>query len=146
MHKTGTTFLQWNVFHFVDANYLWHAFYKSWLNDLLNLKKDVDYKKIEKKLSKLIKENKVNIFSEENIYTYQFTKEDDRFKRLERIKKAFPKAKIIFGTREAKDSLVSWYVEYVAVGGILNYQDFHDKFMKIMNYLEPDEHETSSAM
>jgi len=136
MHKTGTTFLQWNVFPFVDANYLWHIFYKSWLKDLLNLEKEVDYKKIKQKLSKLLSKEKVNIISEENIYTYQFTKKDDRFKRLERIKKVFPKAKIIFGTREAEDSLVSWYVEYVAVGGILDYEGFLKNFMNLkkLNY------------
>ena len=76
MHKTGTTFLQWNVFHYVDANYLWHIFYKSWLRDLLNMKKEVDYQKIKNKLSTVLSTKKVNIFSEENIYTYQFSKID----------------------------------------------------------------------
>ena len=129
MHKTGTTFLQWNVFHYVDANYLWHIFYKSWLRDLLNLKKEVDYQKIKTKLSKVLSIKKINIFSEENIYTYQFTKMDDRFKRLDRIKKVFPEAKIIFGTRNKEENFVSWYVEYVAVGGVLDFQGFLDKHL-----------------
>jgi len=124
MHKTGTTFLQWNVFHYVDANYLWHIFYKSWLRDLLNMKKEVDYQKIKNKLSTVLSTKKVNIFSEENIYTYQFSKIDNRYKRLERIKKVFPEAKIIFGTRKKEENLVSWYVEYVAVGGVLDFQGF----------------------
>jgi len=136
MHKTGTTFLQWNVFHYVDANYLWHVFYKSWLKDLLNPQKEVDYEKIRSKLSRILRNDKVNILSEENIYTYQFTKEDDRFVRLERIKQVFPEAKIIIGTRKEEQNLVSWYIEYVAVGGILDFQGFLDRFMNMekLNY------------
>ena len=131
MHKTGTTFLQWNVYPFLDVNYLWHFFYKSPFKDILTLKKEVDYEKVRQKLSKILSKDKVNIISEENIYTYQFTKEDDRFKRLDRIKKVFPKARIIFGSRKAEDSLISWYVEYVAVGGVLDYQGFLDKYMNL---------------
>ena len=136
MHKTGTTFLQWNVFHYVKANYLWHFFYKSWTKNILNPHKNIDYQKIKNKLSKVLKNDKVNIISEENIYTYQFTKEDERFIRLERIKKLFPDAKIIIGTRKEEQNLVSWYVEYVAVGGILDFQGFMDKFMNMqkLNY------------
>ena len=136
MHKTGTTFLQWNVFPFLDAKFHWHIFYKSWLRDLLDLKKEVNYEKIKRKLSRTMSKDKVNIISEENIYTYQFTKEEDRFKRLERLKIAFPKAKIIFGTRKPEDSLVSWYVEYVAVGGVLDYDGFLKYFMNLdkLNY------------
>jgi hypothetical protein len=131
MHKTGTTFLQWNVFHFVDANYLWHVFYKSWLKNLLNPEKKVNYNKIKDKLSSILKNDKINIISEENIYTYQFTKKDDRFVLLDRIKKVFPEAKIIIGTRKKEENLVSWYVEYVAVGGVLDFQGFLDKYMNL---------------
>ena len=131
MHKTGTTFLQWNVFHFVNANYLWHIFYKSWLKDLLNINKKVDYDKIKNKLSSTLKKDKINIISEENIYTYQFSKKDDRFILLDRLKKVFPEAKIIIGTRKKEENLVSWYVEYVAVGGILDFQGFLDKHMNL---------------
>ena len=136
MHKTGTTFFQWNIFPFLDANYLWHVFYRSNFKDLLNLSKDVDYKKIKQNFLEILRYDKVNIISEENIYTYQFTKKDDRFERLERIKKVFPKAKIIFGTRKAEDSLISWYVEYVSVGGILDYQGFLKNHMNLdkLNY------------
>jgi len=131
MHKTGTTFFQWNVFHYLNIKYHWHIFYKSWLRDLLNLKKKVDYDKINTKLSKILSKDKINIISEENIYSYQFTKKDDRFERLDRIKKVFPKAKIIIGTRNKEDNLVSWYVEYVAVGGTLDFQGFLDYHMNL---------------
>jgi len=129
MHKTGTTFLQWNVFHYVDANYLWHIFYKSWLRDLLNLKKTVDFQNIKNKLTKILSKEKINIFSEENIYTYQFTKIDDRFLRLFRVKQVFPDAKIIFGTRKKEENFISWYIEYVSVGGVLDYQGFLDEHL-----------------
>ncbi len=131
MHKTGTTFLQWNVFHFVDANYLWHVFYKSWIKDLLNIEKKVNYEKIKNKLSSILKKDKINIISEENIYTYQFSKKDDRFIILDRIKKVIPEAKIIIGTRKKQENLISWYVEYVAVGGVLDFQGFLDKHMNL---------------
>jgi hypothetical protein len=129
MHKTGTTFFQWNVFPYIDAKFHWHIFYKSWMKDVLNLNKEIDYSSINRYIKKILSNKKINIISEENIYTYQFSKEDDRFKRLQRIKKIFPKAKIIIGTRAMEDSIVSWYVEYIAVGGILDYKGFIDKFM-----------------
>jgi hypothetical protein len=135
IHKTGTTFLQWNVFHFVDANFLWHIFYKSWLKDVLKLNKNPNYKKIKEKSDKILSKDKVNILSEENVHCYQFSKDDTRFERLDRIKKIFPKAKIIFGTREKEENLVSWYVEYVAVGGTLDFQGFLDNYMN-MNKLD----------
>ena len=49
MHKTGTTFFQWNVFHYLNANYLWHVFYRSWAKDLLDPSKKIDIKKIKEK-------------------------------------------------------------------------------------------------
>lgn len=129
MHKTGTTFLQWNVFHYIDANYLWHVFYKSWLKDFFTVKKEIDYENVKQKFQRILRSDKLNIISEENIYTYQFSKFDDRFLRLERIKKIFPEAKIIFGTRKKEENLISWYVEYVADGGVLDYNGFLEKHL-----------------
>jgi len=136
MHKTGTTFFQWNVFHYLDINYLWHVFYKSWSKDLLDPSKKVDIEKIKENFSKILNKDKINLITEENIYTYQFSKEDDRFIILDRIKQVFPEAKIIFGTRKRDENLISWYVEYVAVGGILDFQGFLDKHMNLekLNY------------
>ena len=45
MQKTATTFLQWNVFHYLDVNYLWHIFYKPFLKGFLDFRKKVDLKK-----------------------------------------------------------------------------------------------------
>ena len=140
MHKTGTTFLQWNVFPYVDANYLWHAFYKAGIGGALDTSKEVDIEKIKERFDSLISDEKVNIISEENMYTYQFTKEDDRFTRLERIKQLFPEAKVVFGKRNKDESLVSWYVEYVAVGGVLDFQGFLDKYMNLEK-LDPEPYE-----
>jgi hypothetical protein len=131
MHKTGTTFLQWNVFPYVDAKFHWHLFYKSEFKNILDLDKEPDSKKIQNYIQNNFSKNKLNIISEENIYTYQFTKEDDRFKRLDRIRKVFPEAKIIIGTRKAEDSIASWYVEYVAVGGTQDFQGFLKNFMNL---------------
>jgi len=49
MHKTGTTFFQWNIFHYLNANYLWHVFYCSWAKDILDPSKKIDIKKIKEK-------------------------------------------------------------------------------------------------
>jgi len=131
MHKTGTTFFQWNVFHFLNVNYLWHVFYRSWSKDLLDPSKKIDIKKIRDNFSKILRKDKINLITEENIYTYQFSKEDDRFILLDRINQVFPEAKIIFGTRNKDENLISWYVEYVAVGGVLGFQGFLDKHMNL---------------
>jgi len=131
MHKTGTTFFQWNVFHYLNVNYLWHIFYRSWAKDLLDLSKKPEFEKIKEKFSERLRSDKINIITEENIYTYQFTKVDDRFELIDRVKKVFPEAKIIFGTRKKEENLVSWYVEYVAVGGVLDFQGFLDKHMNL---------------
>ena len=42
MQKTATTFLQWNVFHYLDVNYLWHIFYKPFLKGFLDFRKKVE--------------------------------------------------------------------------------------------------------
>ena len=131
MHKTGTTFFQWNVFHYLNVNYLWHVFYRSWCRDLLDPTKKIDTKKIKENFSRILRTDKINLITEENIYTYQFSKEDDRFVLLDRIKQVFPDAKVIFGTRNKDENLVSWYVEYVAVGGVLDFQGFLDKHMNL---------------
>lgn len=136
MHKTGTTFFQWNVFHYLDVNYLWHVFYRSWCRDLLDPTKKIDTKKIKENFSKILHADKINLITEENIYTSQFAKKDNRFLLLDRIKEVFPVAKIIFGTRNKDENLVSWYIEYVAVGGVLDFQGFLEHNMNIekLNY------------
>jgi hypothetical protein len=78
-----------------------------------------------------LENKKVNLISEENLYTSMFSKEDDRSIMLDRIKTVFPNAKIIFGTREKDEILPSWYKEYVAVGGVLNYEDFLEAHMNL---------------
>jgi len=131
MQKTATTFLQWNVFHYLDVNYLWHIFYKPFLKGFLDFRKKVDLKKTKDTFPMYLKEEKVNLISEENLYTSMFSKHDDRLIMLDRVKTVFPKAKIIFGTREKDEILPSWYKEYVAVGGVLNYEDFIDTHMNL---------------
>jgi hypothetical protein len=131
MQKTATTFLQWNVFHYLDVNYLWHIFYKPFLKGFLDSRKKIDLKKIKETIPNFLKNDKINLISEENLYTGMFLKEDDRLLMLDRIKTVFPNAKIIFGTREAEDILPSWYKEYVAVGGVLNYKGFLEKHMDL---------------
>jgi hypothetical protein len=131
MQKTATTFLQWNVFHYLDVNYLWHFFYKPFLKGFLDFKKKVDLEKTKRIMPSYLEEEKINLISEENLYTSMFSKEDDRFIMLDRVKTVFPNAKIIFGTREKEEILPSWYKEYVAVGGVLSYDEFLDSHMNL---------------
>ena len=74
-----------------------------------------------------------NLLSEENLYCDMFNKGETRFQLLDRITKLFPKAKIILGVRDKKKLLISWYKQYVAVGGTLKFDDFIEKVMNIEN-------------
>ena len=63
MHKTGTTFFQWNVFHYLNVNYLWHIFYRAWSKDLLDPSKKIDIKKIRDNFSKILRKDKINLIT-----------------------------------------------------------------------------------
>ena len=133
MPKTATTFLQWNVFHYLkDVNYLWHIFHKPWIKNIIWHEKQVDLEKAKKKFQNYLVEDKVNLLSEENLYMNYLIKKDDRFEILKRIKYLFPKAKIIFGIRNKEEIIISLYKQYVATGGTKSYQYFLD------HHINPD--------
>lgn len=138
MPKTATTFLQWNVFHYMDVNYLWHIFHKAWIKNIIHYDKKLDLKKAKNKIQKHLKKDKINLLSEENLYTDYLVKKDDRFIILDRIKQIFPEAKIIFGIRNKQEILISWYKQYVATGGTQGYEYFLKNHMnqKKLDYEE----------
>lgn len=138
MPKTATTFLQWNVFHYLDVNYLWHIFHKNWIKNIIFYDKELDLDHAKSKIEQCLKPDQINLFSEENLYTDYLVKKDDRFILLDRIKYIFPEAKIIFGIRDKKTLLVSWYKQYVATGGTKDYNYFLENIMnkKKLDYKE----------
>lgn len=131
MPKSATTFLQWNVFHYMDINYLWHIFHKSWLKDIMDVNKEVDLQKMKEKMQNYLSNDKINLLSEENLYSNYLIKQDDRFIILERIHTIFPDAKIIFGIRKSNELLISYYKQYAATGGTLDFKNFLKKHMNL---------------
>jgi len=141
LQRTGTTFLQTKVFPYIDelnlVDFERHSKNKYvFRGDILiktmmqNIEKyDVDH--VRSKVHNRMRDDKVNLISEENINCGMWMREDKRFDRINIVKKAFPDAKIIFGTREKADLLVSWYNKYVICGGVLEFDDFVDKFLNI---------------
>ncbi|RLF30481.1 MAG: hypothetical protein DRJ99_02410 [Thermoplasmata archaeon] len=138
MPKTGSTFLQWDFFRYArDINFLFKKEgLKKLLMEIRNIDKDIDYEEIKQKFSQYLVNDKPNLVSEENLYCSMWDKRDDRFILLDRIKHIFPNAKIIIGIRDKKKALVSWYKQYVAVGGTFSFDDFIDKVMNLnkLNY------------
>ncbi len=131
MPKTGSTFLQWDVFrHAKDINFIFRG---PALNKIVAGIKDrkVKLPSLATKVEQFLYEDKPNFISEENLYCDMWTKEDNRYEYLERIKQLFPKARVIFGTRDGEKMLVSWYKQYVAVGGTLSFEEFLSQVMNL---------------
>ena len=130
--KTGSTFLQFDVFsHMKDINFVFKDIknmqeaFDDWLFSTIKItKKPIDSKTINEHLPSYLSENVSNLISQENFYCSMFVKNDDRFILLERINKLYPRAKVILGIRDKKKLLVSWYKQYVAVGGTLSFDGF----------------------
>lgn len=104
LHKTGTTFLQQQVFPLVEnVNFI------TSFNDILLKKIDND---------------KINIISNETLSgTYDY----DRYYIADRLKLLFPDAKIILGIRDKDSWVCSCYSEFVKHGGTLTYEEYIDK-------------------
>jgi hypothetical protein len=132
--RTGTTFLQDSVFPNIDdINIVNFYGYKGLIHDVLARREiqkilidieSFDTELAYNEINKFIIEGKFNLITNENIYCKMFKKDDKRFEKIDKIKEIFPKAKIIFGTRNSDDLLLSWYKKYVVNGGVLSYSDF----------------------
>lgn len=111
MPRTGTTFFQHEVFPKLNIRYISPDFFK--YGHIGTLAEFYNY---------IIKED--TLISNENIYCDMWSKEDDRFERLEIIHKLFPHAKIIFGIRNKEALKRSWYKKSIGVGAIWSYDEF----------------------
>lgn len=124
MQRTGTTFLQLEVFPKIKGINLVN-FYKKppklWHNMVIN--KSIFSEEIRSR----IKAGQKNLISNENIYCDMWSERDERFKVLDKIKIFYPNGKIIFGVRNKNDLLLSWYKKYVVSGGTCSFKEFKQK-------------------
>ena len=91
MQRTGTTFLQHEIFPKLSIRYITPSFFR--YGDIGTLAERHSY---------VLKED--TLVSNENIYCDMWSKEDMRFERLGILSKLFPEAHIIFAIRD-KESL-----------------------------------------
>lgn len=115
--KTGTTFLQKEVFPKLDIN-----FYDMSSMDGLDLGIKLD-------------KDKVNLISSEQFYgkpmelDYPRHSSDEMLRIARRLYRLFPYARILVGTRNKKSWLYSVYKQYTRrVGTLINFKDFKDQF------------------
>jgi len=134
MPRTGTTFLQQEIFPMIeDINFINFRYHGGILFKMVSINKfnnifsnieNVEYETVEKNVLPYLRNDKINLLSDENIYDNMWLGEDRRWRRINRLKELFPSAKIIFGIREKDSLLRSLYKKYVMDGGILSFDEF----------------------
>jgi hypothetical protein len=121
LHRTGTTFLQQEVFPKLNVNFI-----------------HVDAKDIMKKAN--IKDGQINLLSSEYFSGSPLDFENihygssDRYLIVDKIKNLYPKAELIVVLRDTKDWKRSLYNQYVKSQGHISKEDFDKKFDK--SYLD----------
>ena len=85
IQRTGTTFLQQEVFPIISEINLVKLGFRE-LNNILTNLENYDHDVISKKIYSRFKKNKINLISNENIWWHPWTKEDNRFDKIEKIK------------------------------------------------------------
>lgn len=124
IQRTGTTFLQHEVFPKLNIRYISPAFFK--YGNIGTLAEFHGY---------ILKED--TLISNENMYCDIWNKEDSRFDRLEVLHKLFPFAKIIIGIRRKEILMNSWYKKSIASGATWNYKEFLDQINTAFFDYEP---------
>jgi len=133
IQRTGSTFLQKEIFPKMKIN-----FEKAGnITDFKYFKNMENFSSegIKSKINYFLKDNIVNLISDENLWWHENLSYNSRFKRLDKIHQVFPNSKIIFGIRNREELLLSWYKKYVIKGGTLNFLDFQKK---IVSYKDLD--------
>lgn len=117
LHRTGTTFLQKEVFEKMkNINYVF--------DDALHRMR--------------IYNDKINLISNEGLSLSMPHSISGRIQVLDYLKTLFPNAKIILGFRERKGWLRSCYYRYVLSGGILRYKNYTYTYSN--NIIDMDEY------
>jgi len=124
LHKTGSTFLQRNVFPYIrDVNLVF-------VNPLTHKIK--------------LKKGCVNLISREGLSGKpHFSRSDTRFSLADGLKKLFPIAKVLLVIRDKKTWCRSLYSQYIKSGGYKSYSRWYDmvfnkdflNFKKYVDYL-----------
>lgn len=111
IQRTGTTFLQREIFPKTDIRYISPEFFRR--GDIGTLAEYYYY---------ILQED--TLISNENIYCDMWNKKDTRFERMDILNKLFPQAKIIFGIRNKSSLKHSWYKKSVWLGATWSYPAF----------------------
>jgi len=93
--KTGTTFLQEEIFKKMNVRYI----------------RDINFTNL------CFKRDKKTIIANEALSGDPYSNKIDRFKVIDNLHKLFPDAKIIVGVRNWKDMMDSLYSQYIRNGG-----------------------------
>jgi len=138
LHKTGTTFLQEEIFSKLkNVNYI-HQPRTFLQKDIYSKvpKVRVSFFKPDKTLDDIpefepnLSSDKINIISRESLSgapSVGYIDGDVRYTIADRIKKNYPDSKIIVGLREKNSWLYSSYGQYVRSGGTFSYNDWFEK-------------------
>ncbi len=85
---------------------------------------------IKKAVLSRCKKNMVNVVSNEDIYSGEmWVNEDQRYKRIEKLKRCFPNSCILLGIRNKEKLLLSWYKKYIVNGGVLSFNSFKEEWI-----------------
>lgn len=135
IQRTGTTFLQNNVFPLIDEINIVNIGFRelNFLLEHMNEKNNyITFNKIENRFQ----HGKINLISNENIWWHPWTGRINKIEKLQKLKLLFPKAKILFGIRNKIDLLLSMYKRNIMDGSTLSYKEFQEKIVNIddLNY------------
>jgi len=95
LQKTGTTFLQEEIFKKMNVRYI----------------RDISFTNL------CFKRDKKTIIANETLSGDPYSNKIDRFKVIDNLHKLFPDAKIIVGVRNWRDMMGSLYSQYIRNGG-----------------------------
>ncbi|MBN1389967.1 MAG: sulfotransferase [Candidatus Thermoplasmatota archaeon] len=128
---TGTTFLQEEIFPKLEGV---NMISKREMEALEVLRSPKICIGDQEKLIAYLKNDKINLISDENIWWYhpdpwfQSNVHQRRIEHIDRIKEIFPDARIIFGIRDIDELIISSYNYYVMIGGTKRFKDFQKEF------------------
>ncbi|MCU4165573.1 hypothetical protein [Carboxylicivirga caseinilyticus] len=141
-HKTGTTFLQNNIFSKTkEINYLGQPFVnmdiKKFFQDLkdchdLLFDKNVFIQRFDRIIANIDQPGKPTLISLESIHSGIDWWGRELVVMANRIRQVFPNAKILIGIREQTSYIESLYKEYIVHGGRINWNYFlyHSHYFK----------------
>lgn len=136
--KCATTFLQMAVFPRVaelnhhSNNTTVDPEWRHFMYGIIDPDLDFDPAEFRKRFMRLLDKNKVNLISNEGLIGDVFSADPNRPPMvIDRIKAAFPEARIILGRRDPTRLIISLYQQYVRQGGTLHFVPFLQEVIDI---------------